>query len=63
MYEDSADDSFWLTARLKGDDPAVQTAAERVARYVNLRQAAGEAGPAFVKRIALALLDEMAGGR
>ena len=35
-------------------------AAERVARYVSIRQAAGEAGPAFVRRITLAMLVEVA---
>lgn len=46
--------------RMLADDAV---AATMVAATINTRQAAGESGPAFVKRIALALLDEMAGGR
>jgi hypothetical protein len=51
------DEALSATLRLLNDDAV---AATMVAATINTRQAAGESGPAFVKRIVRSWLEEMA---
>ena len=51
----------WLAA-VRSIAAADTSSAYAVARHISLRQAPGETGAAFVRRITLAMLDEMGGG-